>query len=76
MPIYAAKTNSFVLRSDKNNQVDVLIQIVKNGNLEKGIGVSKMSLNPVVKNGKWYLTLLDENAEGVQNVYDKNVNSY
>lgn len=76
MPIYAAKTNSFVLRSDKNNQVDVLIQIVKNGNLKKGIGVSKMSLNPVVKNGKWYLTLLDENAEGVQNVYDKNVNSY
>lgn len=76
MPIYAAKTNSFVLRSDKNNQVDVLIQIAKNGDLDKGIGVSKMSLNPVVKDGKWYLTLLDKNAEGVVDVYDKNVNSY
>ncbi len=76
MPIYAAKTNSFVLRSDKNNQVDVLIQIVKKGDIDKGIGVSKMSLNPVVKNGKWYLTLLDKNAEGVKDVYDKHVNSY
>lgn len=76
MPIYAAKTNSFVLRSDKNNQVDVLIQIAKNGNLDKGIGVSVMSLNPVVKDGKWYLTLLDKDAEGVEDVYDKNVNSY
>ncbi len=76
MPVYAAKTNSFVLRSDKNNQVDVLIQIVKNGDLDKGIGVSRMSLNPVVKNGKWYLTLLDKKAEGVIDVYDKHVNSY
>lgn len=76
MPIYAAKTDAFVLRSDKNNQVDVLIQIAKNGNLEKGIGVSKMSLNPVVKNGKWYLTLMDKDAEGVKDVYDPNVNSY
>ena len=76
MPIYAAKTNSFVLRSDKNNQVDVLIQITKDGDIDKGIGISKMSLNPVVKNGKWYLTLLDKNAEGVIDVYDKNVHSY
>lgn len=76
MPIYAAKTDAFVLRSDKNNQIDVLIQIVKNGNLDKGIGVSRMSLNPVVKNGKWYLTLLDKHAEGVKDVYDPNVNSY
>lgn len=76
MPIYAAKTDAFILRSDKNNQVDVLIQIVKNGNLDKGIGVSKMTLNPVVKKGKWYLTLMDKNAEGVIDVYDPNVNSY
>ena len=76
MPIYAAKLDNFVLRSDKNNQVDVLIQIVKNGNIDKGIGVSRMSLNPVEKNGKWYLTLLDKHAEGVQDVYDPNVNNY
>lgn len=76
MPIYAAKLNSFTLRSDKNNQVDVLIQIVKDGNIDEGIGVSKMSLNPVVKNGKWYLTLLDKQAEGVEDVYNPYSNSH
>jgi hypothetical protein len=38
--------------------------------LDKGIGVTTISLNPVTKKGKWYLTLLDKNAEGVEDVYD------
>lgn len=76
MPIYATKLKSFVLRSDKNNQVDILVQIIKDGDINKETGVTKISLNPVIKDGKWYLTLLDKNAEGVKDVYDPNVNSY
>ncbi len=76
MPIYASEVKSFLLRSDKNNKIDVMVQIVKNGDLDKEIGVTKISLNPVVIKGKWYLTLLDKDAEGVQDVYDPNVNNH
>jgi hypothetical protein len=72
MPIYASRLNNFTLRSDKNNQIDILVQIIKDGNLDKGIGVTKISLNPVTKKGQWYLTLLDKNAEGVKDVYNPN----
>jgi hypothetical protein len=75
-PIYSTKLNSFVLRSDKNNQVDILLQIDKNGDINKGEGVMTMSVNPVVKDGKWYLTLMDKNAEGVENIYDPHSNSH
>ena len=76
MPIYASKVKSFVLRSDKNNQIDILVQIIKSGDIDKETGVTTISLNPVVKGGKWYLTLLDKNAEGVKDVYDPDVKSY
>lgn len=75
-PIYAVKVTSMVLRSDKNNQVDVSLQIIEDGDISANKGTTTMSLNPVVKDGKWYLTLLSKDAEGVQDVYDKNVNSY
>lgn len=75
-PIYAVKVTSMVLRSDKNNQVDVTMQITEDGDIAANKGVTTMSINPVVKDGKWYLTLLSKNAEGVQDVYDKDNNSY
>lgn len=75
-PIYAAKITSMVLRSDKNNQVDICLQITQDGDISANKGTTTMSLNPVVKDGKWYLTLLSKNAEGVIDVYDKDVNSY
>ena len=37
--------------------------------LEKEIGVTTLTLNPVVKDGKWYLTIRDKHAEGVKDVY-------
>jgi len=64
-PIYDVTEKSFVLRSDKNNEVRLMVQIIPSGSLEKEIGVTTISLNPVVKEGKWYLTMLDESAEGV-----------
>lgn len=69
MNIYGCKKKSIILRSDKNNEVKLTIQIVSSGDLDKEIGVTHLSLNPVYKDGKWYLTLLDKDAEGVEDVY-------
>lgn len=69
LPVYGVKEQSFVLRSDKNNEVRLAVQIVSSGNIDEGIGVTSVSLNPVVKDGQWYLTMLDEKAEGV-NIHD------
>ena len=65
IPIYAAKFHSIRLRSNVNNEVGILVQLLEDGDLDNEIGVSKMYLNPIVIKGKWYLTLLDLNAEGV-----------
>lgn len=69
MPNYGCKLKSFILNSDKNNDVAFYVQMVPNGNLEQGIGVTSLSLNPVIKDGKWYLTIRDKHAEGVEDVY-------
>ncbi len=71
--IYGSKVKSVILRSDRNNQVDIAVQIIRDGDLDKGVGVTTLSLNPVVVEGKWYLTLLDKNAEGVEDVYKAEV---
>lgn len=68
--IYAVRPTSFVLRSDKNNDVKITIQIDEDGDIMNNVGTISMSLNPVLKDGTWYLTLLDRHAEGVQNVYE------
>lgn len=67
--IYGIRTSSFVLRSDKNNDVKVTVQIAEDGDLYKNIGTITFSLNPVYKDGNWYLTLLDKYAEGVEQIY-------
>lgn len=66
IPIYAAKLYSFRLRSNVNNEVGILVQLLEDGDLDNEIGVSKLYLNPVYIQGKWYLTLLDLNADGVR----------
>lgn len=71
LKIYNCKVKSLVLRSDKNNEVQIALQIIASGDIDKNDGVTIQSLNPVYKDGKWYLTLLDEYAEGVENVYKK-----
>ena len=69
IPNYGCKMKSFILHSDKNNEVAFSGQMVPNGDLEKGIGVTTLTMNPVIKNGKWYLTIRDNRAEGVEDVY-------
>ena len=67
--VYDCKVSEFILREEKNNEVKLAVQIIKDGNLETGEGVTHFSLNPVRKDNTWYLTVLDENAEGVANAY-------
>lgn len=67
--IYGSKLQRIILRSDRNNRVDIALKIMSNGDIEQGKGVTTLSLNPVVIKGKWYLTLMDKDAEGVEDVY-------
>lgn len=69
MPIYDCRKEAFVLRSDRNNEVRLAIQVMESGNIDKNVGVTRTSLNPVKVGDKWYLTLLDKDAEGVKDVY-------
>lgn len=70
LPVYDVRTMSFVLRSEKNNEVKIAVKVTENGDIDKGIGVTSISLNPVKIDGRWYLTLLDKYAEGVVDVYE------
>lgn len=67
--VYDCKVSSFIIRDEKDNEVQLAVQIMKDGNLDKGEGITHFSLNPVLKDNTWYLTVLDENAEGVANAY-------
>ena len=69
LTIYDAKMTAITLRDRKNNALRLTVQITESGDLSKEIGVTHFFLNPVLKDGKWYLTLLDENAEGVEKIY-------
>lgn len=69
--VYACKLSSFVIRTEKNNEMKLAVQIMENGDMETGKGVTHFSLNPVLKNGQWYLTVRDNDAEGVENYYEK-----
>lgn len=70
MPIHKCKDMGLTLRSEKNNSVKLAIQVAKGGDIDKNIGVTYIYLNPVKVGGQWYLTLLDKNAEGVEDVYE------
>jgi len=70
--IYAIKSHGFILRDELNNEVSYLLQIVKNGNIDKQQGTTTFSLNPIRYKGQWYLTLLTPYAKGVNlNPYEK-----
>ena len=69
--IYGVKKKGFLIRSARNNDITILLQIVPSGDLDKEIGVTTQHINPIFKEGKWYLTLLDPKAEGVYDVFDE-----
>ena len=63
MPIYDCAVKGIILRSDKNNEVQVSVQIMPNGSIEEEKGVTTFCLNPVLKTGNgilrcWMNTLM------------------
>lgn len=68
--IYACELSEFTIRTEKNNEMKLKVQIIENGDMENNIGVTHFSLNPVQKDGIWYLTVRDKEAEGVEDYYE------
>ena len=69
--VYACELEEFTIRTEKNNEMKLKVQIMEDGDMATNKDVTHFSLNPVLKDGQWYLTVRDENAEGVEN-YNKN----
>ena len=46
-----------------------MLQVTSTGSLETEEGVMKFYLNPVLKDGQWYLTLLDMEQEGTKKLF-------
>lgn len=67
--IYATEVVGPIIRSEKNNEVCIKAQIMENGDIKNDVGITRFYLNPVQKDGKWYLTLRDHHQEGVDNPY-------
>lgn len=65
MPFYGCTLKELNLFSDRDNELRIAMQITEDGNSETGEGCTYFFLNPVEKDGTWYLTLLDKYAEGV-----------
>lgn len=65
LPYKQAKEEAFRLRGDKDNKIRVALLLNPNGSIDDNKGVINIVLNPVLVDGKWYLTLRDEKAEGV-----------
>jgi len=53
------------LYSDKDNVLRIAMLVDENGDLSKDQGVINFILNPIKIDGHWYLTLMDEYADGV-----------
>ena len=67
--VFDAQVTSFVLRSTDNNQVGITIQVTPDGNIEEGKGITRFYLNPVKFEDQWYLTILDKDAYGYEDLY-------
>ena len=43
-----------------------VVKVMPNADVMNGKGIIKLVLNPVMKDGQWYLTLRDNDAEGIE----------
>jgi len=68
LPNFGSKLKSLILRTTNNNRLMYVLQVDPNGNMDEEQGVMKFFLNPVQKNGQWYLTLLDMEQEGTKDI--------
>ncbi len=70
LPNYGCKLKGIALYTNKNNRLIYMLQVSSSGSLEKEEGVMKFYLNPVLKDGQWFLTLLDMEQEGTENLFN------
>lgn len=70
LPNYGCKLKGLALYTTNNNRLIYMMQVVSSGSLEDEKGVMKFYLNPVVKDGRWYLTLLDMTQDGTRNIFN------
>lgn len=66
---YGCRIDAFVLHSDRNNEVSLKVKLLPIGTLNDDQGITRLFLNPVKVKDRWYLTLRDQNADGVEKVY-------
>lgn len=66
MPHYGCEVVSFRLNSKKDNKIELAVKITPNADVSSKSGFLKLVLNPVMKDGQWYLTLRDNDAEGIE----------
>ena len=69
LPNFGSKFKGMMLRNETNNRIIYTMLVNPNGNLDTDEGVMKFYLNPVMKNGEWFLTLLDMEQEGTEDIY-------
>ncbi len=65
LPIVDCSLKDLVLYSNRDNELRIALQISEDGDMQTGKGCINFFLNPVEKDGRWFLTLRDEYAEGV-----------
>lgn len=69
LPNYGTKLKGFNLYTETSNRLLYLLQVTSGGSLEDEAGIMRFYLNPVRRNGQWYLTLFDPEAEGTRRIY-------
>lgn len=67
---YGAELREIEMLSDRDNRIRFAIKMVEDGDFETGRGTTNFYLNPVLQDGKWYLTIMDQYAEGVGLYHD------
>lgn len=65
-PFQGAQLKSFHLGGARDNAIAIALKITKDADVETGKNTINLVVNPVVKNGTWYLTLRDNDAEGIE----------
>jgi len=65
-PFHGCETRSMHLGGEKDNKIGIAFKIAPNADVVSGSGCINLVLNPVRIDNKWYLTLRDEDAEGIQ----------
>lgn len=66
MPLYGCDVVSFSLSGEKDNKIELAVKMTPDADVHAERGIIKLVLNPVMKDGKWFLTLRENDAEGIE----------